>query len=43
MIPQERGIEGIIVYSYPNYPFSLREGINYVSFLGRFLIPHEVI
>jgi hypothetical protein len=44
MIPQERGLEGISVYSYFNYPFCLREGINYVSFLGkarRFLIPHE--
>jgi hypothetical protein len=45
MIPQERGLEGISVYSYVNYPFCLREGISYVSFLGkarRFLIPHEV-
>jgi hypothetical protein len=45
MIPQERGIEGLSVYSYVNYPFQLREGIDYVSFLGkagRFLIPHEV-
>jgi hypothetical protein len=44
MIPQERGLEGINVYSYFNYPFCLREGIGYVSFLGkarRFLIPHE--
>jgi hypothetical protein len=41
MIPQERGIEGISAYSYVNYPFFLREGINYVIFLGkarRFLI-----
>jgi hypothetical protein len=41
MIPQERGLEGISVYSYVNYPFFLREGIGYVSFLGkarRFLI-----
>jgi hypothetical protein len=35
MIPQERGIEGISVYSYSNYPFYLREGINYVSFLWK--------
>jgi hypothetical protein len=44
MIPQERGLEGLSVYSYFNYPFFLREGISYVSFLGkarRFLIPHE--
>jgi hypothetical protein len=44
MIPQERGLEGLNVYSYVNYPFCLREGIDYVSFLGkarRFLIPHE--
>jgi hypothetical protein len=44
MIPQERGLEGINIYSYVNYPFFLREGIGYVSFLGkagRFLIPHE--
>jgi hypothetical protein len=41
MIPQERGIEGLSVYSYSNYPFCLREGIGYVRFLGkakRFLI-----
>ena len=45
MIPQERGLEGLSVYSYSNYPFFLRKGIDYVSFLGkdrRFLIPHEV-
>jgi hypothetical protein len=45
MIPQERGHEGISVYSYSNYPFFLREGIDYVSFLGkprRFLIPPEI-
>jgi hypothetical protein len=45
MIPQERELEGISVYSFFNYPFFLREGIYYVSFLGkarRFLIPHEV-
>jgi hypothetical protein len=45
MIPQERGIEGINVYSYVNYPFCLREKIGYVRFLKkamRFLIPHEV-
>jgi hypothetical protein len=45
MIPQERGLEGIIMYSYVTYPFCLREGIGYVSFLGkarRFLIPLEV-
>jgi hypothetical protein len=45
MIPQERGIEGINVYSYVNYPFFLRERIGYVRFLGkdrRFFIPHEV-
>jgi hypothetical protein len=44
MIPQERGLERIIVYSYVKYPFCLREGINYMSFLGkarRFLIAHE--
>jgi hypothetical protein len=44
MIPQERGLEGINVYSYFDYPFCLREWINYVSFLGkarRILIPHE--
>jgi hypothetical protein len=44
MIPQKRGIEGLNVYSYVNYPFFLREGIGYVRFLGntrRFLIPHE--
>jgi hypothetical protein len=36
------GVEGISVYSYSNYPFSLRDVIVYVSFLGkarRFLIP----
>jgi hypothetical protein len=41
MIPQERGLEGLNVYSYVNYPIFLREGIGYVSFLGkarRFLI-----
>jgi hypothetical protein len=45
MIPQERGIKGISVYSYVNYLIFLSEGINYVSFLGearRFLIPHEI-
>jgi hypothetical protein len=45
MIPQERGLEGLSVYSYVDYSFFLREGISYVSFLGkprRFLIPHEV-
>jgi hypothetical protein len=45
MIPQERGFEGISVYSYVNYPFFLREGIDYMRFLGkdrRFLIPHKV-
>jgi hypothetical protein len=45
MIPQERGLEGLSVYSYVNHNFFLREGISYVSFLGkarRFLIPHEV-
>jgi hypothetical protein len=45
MIPQERGLEGISVYSYVSYTFFLREGINYVSLLGkarRFLIPHKV-
>jgi hypothetical protein len=45
MIPQERELEGLSVYSYVNYPFCIREGIGYVSFLGkvrRFLIPHEV-
>jgi hypothetical protein len=45
MIPQERGLEGISVYSYGNYPFFLREGIDYMSILGkdmRLLIPHEV-
>jgi hypothetical protein len=34
MIPQERGLEGLSVYSYFNYPFYLRDGIGYVSFLG---------
>jgi hypothetical protein len=46
MIPQERGLEGINVISYSIYPFCLREGINYMSFLGearRFLIPHEIL
>jgi hypothetical protein len=41
MIPQERRLEGLSVYSYFNYPFCLREGIDYMSFLGkakRFLI-----
>jgi hypothetical protein len=41
MIPRERGLEGISVYSHVNYPFCLREGIGYVTFLGkarRFLI-----
>jgi hypothetical protein len=43
MIPQERGLEGISVYPYVDYPFFLRGGggIGYGSFLGkarRFLI-----
>jgi hypothetical protein len=41
MIPQERGLEGLSIDSYSNYHFCLREGISYVSFLGkakRFLI-----
>jgi hypothetical protein len=45
MIPQERGLEGLRVYSYVNYPFCLREGIGYVSFFGksmRLLILHKV-
>jgi hypothetical protein len=45
MIPQERGLEGISVYSYVNYHFCLREGIGYTRFLGkarRLLIPHEI-
>jgi hypothetical protein len=45
MIPQERGLEGLSVYSYVNYPFFLREGIDYVRLLGkakRFFIPHEI-
>jgi hypothetical protein len=45
MIPQERGLEGLSVYSYVYYPFFLREGIGCVMFLGkdrRFLISHEV-
>jgi hypothetical protein len=45
MIPQERGLEGIHVYSYVNYPFFPREGVSYMSFLGkdrRFLIPQNV-
>jgi hypothetical protein len=45
MIPQEKGLEGLSVYSYVNYPFFLREGIGYARFLEkarRFLIPHEV-
>jgi hypothetical protein len=46
MIPQERELEGLSVYFlFFNYPFCLREGIDYVSFLGkarRFLFPHEV-
>jgi hypothetical protein len=45
MIPQERGLDGLSAYSNVNYPFFLREGIDYVSFLGkakRFLIPHKV-
>jgi hypothetical protein len=44
MIPEERGLEGINFYSYVNYLFFLRVGIDYVRFLGkarRFLIPHE--
>jgi hypothetical protein len=42
MIPQEMGLEGISAYSYSNYPFCLKEGIGYMSFLGKamkFLIP----
>jgi hypothetical protein len=35
MISQERGHEGISVYSYINYLFFLREGISYVRFLGK--------
>jgi hypothetical protein len=35
MIPQERGLEGINVYSYVNYPFCLKKGIDYLSFLGK--------
>jgi hypothetical protein len=35
MIRQERGLEGISVYSYSNYNFFLREGIGYVIFLGK--------
>jgi hypothetical protein len=45
MIPQERELEGLSFYSYVNYPFFLREGIDYMSFLGkdrRFLIPQKV-
>jgi hypothetical protein len=45
MIPQERGLEGLHVYSYYNYPFFLRERISYMSFLGkarRFLILPEI-
>jgi hypothetical protein len=45
MIPQERGLEGINVYSCVNYPLYLREGIGYVIFLEkarRSLIPHKV-
>jgi hypothetical protein len=45
MIPQEWGLEELSIYSYFNYPFFLREGIGYISFLGkagRFLTPHEV-
>jgi hypothetical protein len=41
MIPQERELEEIRVYSFSNYPFFIMEGIGYVSFLGkarRFLI-----
>jgi hypothetical protein len=44
MIPKERGLEGLSVYSYYNYPFCLTKGISYVIFLGkarRFLIPHK--
>jgi hypothetical protein len=46
MIPQERGLEGLSVYSYFNYPFCLTEGIDYMSFLGkarRFLIPPNLL
>jgi hypothetical protein len=46
MIPQEKGLEGLSVYFYVNYPFCLREGIGYVSFLqkaGRFLIPPKLL
>jgi hypothetical protein len=45
MIPQERGLEGLSVYSYVNYHFFTREGIGYMGFLGkvrRFLIPPKV-
>jgi hypothetical protein len=45
MIPQERELEGLSVIPIFYYPFCLREGIGYVSFLGkarRFLFPHEV-
>jgi hypothetical protein len=45
MIPQERRLEGISVYSYVNFPFFIREGIGYMRFLGkarRFLILREV-
>jgi hypothetical protein len=44
-IPQERGLEGLSVYSYVIYPFFLREGIDYRRFLGkarRFFIPHKI-
>jgi hypothetical protein len=34
MIPQERGLEGLSVYSYVNYPFFLREGIELRELLG---------
>jgi len=45
MIPKERGLEGLSVYSFFNYPFLSKGGIVYMSFLGKatwFLIPHEV-
>jgi hypothetical protein len=35
MIPQERGLEGLSVYSYFYYPFCLRKGIGHVRFLGK--------
>jgi hypothetical protein len=41
MIPQERELEWLSVYSYSNYPSCLREGICDMRFLGkarRFLI-----